>query len=268
MVLQDLPLKNGYLQGGDGGNANTYGGGGGGGAGLDGAIFNLGKLQLKNTTFADNSANGGSGGGSQSGGQGDGGAIFNAEKLSVVNSTFSQNSVTKGAGGSPTSGGTQGADGEALGSAIFNDASSNAFSGISDDYDLQISGSFDESALYSLGQNTLTLTISGKGTVSRADSDFNCDSDSGNCTDGLAEGSSVTLTAVADSDSTFEGWGGACTGTQPTCTLTLSGDTAVSVTFAAKPNLPELPDLNVLFRRNSFNGKVVYWQRTKKGLLP
>ena len=42
----------------------------------------------------------------------------------------------------------------------------------------------------------------------------------------------VTLTAEPDPGYSLT-WGGACSGTQPTCTLTLSADTAVSVRFSA-----------------------------------
>ena len=38
----------------------------------------------------------------------------------------------------------------------------------------------------------------------------------------LRNGQPVTLTANPDSDSLFNGWGGDCSGTQPTCTVTLT----------------------------------------------
>jgi len=46
-------------------------------------------------------------------------------------------------------------------------------------------------------------------------------------------GTVVTLTATVDSGSTFGGWSGDCTGTNPTCTLTMNGNKAVTATFLA-----------------------------------
>ena len=44
-------------------------------------------------------------------------------------------------------------------------------------------------------------------------------------------GSTVTLTANAAGGSSFTAWGGACTGAATTCTVTITGNTAVSATF-------------------------------------
>lgn len=51
-------------------------------------------------------------------------------------------------------------------------------------------------------------------------------------------GMSVTLTAVADDDFHFSAWGGAASGATPTLTLTLTGPTLVTATFAAGPGEP------------------------------
>ncbi len=45
--------------------------------------------------------------------------------------------------------------------------------------------------------------------------------------------STVVLTAAPGAGSTFGGWGGACSGTASTCTVTLAADTSVTATFAA-----------------------------------
>ena len=47
-------------------------------------------------------------------------------------------------------------------------------------------------------------------------------------------GTVVTLTATTDSSSTFAGWSGGCTGTSPTCTVTMNGNTSVTATFTLK----------------------------------
>jgi hypothetical protein len=47
-------------------------------------------------------------------------------------------------------------------------------------------------------------------------------------------GTQVTLTAAPSSNSVFAGWSGACSGTQTTCTGTMSRNISVSATFTAK----------------------------------
>lgn len=44
----------------------------------------------------------------------------------------------------------------------------------------------------------------------------------------------VSLTAAPDTGQTFSNWGGACVGTDPVCTLTLSADMNVSATFTGE----------------------------------
>jgi List-Bact-rpt repeat protein len=53
-----------------------------------------------------------------------------------------------------------------------------------------------------------------------------------------AAGTSVTLTAVPDAGSKFYDWGQACSGSDPVCTITMSGDRNATVHFgAASPEL-------------------------------
>ena len=47
----------------------------------------------------------------------------------------------------------------------------------------------------------------------------------------LEHGTELSLTAAAGHGSTFAGWGGACTGNDPVCTLTVTDDSHVSATF-------------------------------------
>ena len=44
-------------------------------------------------------------------------------------------------------------------------------------------------------------------------------------------GTVVTLTAAPDGDSAFAGWSGACSGTAPTCKVTINSNTSVTGTF-------------------------------------
>ena len=57
------------------------------------------------------------------------------------------------------------------------------------------------------------------------------------CSASFTNGTAVTLTATAAPDSTFTGWSGACTGTSPTCALSMTSDRTATATFTAKAAL-------------------------------
>lgn len=87
---------------------------------------------------------------------------------------------------------------------------------------------------------TLTLQGSASGSVSDGLGKIGCTlttgTQSGTCAAAYLSGTSVTLTATAASGSTFKGWGGGVTATQcpataTTCTVTISGDLAVTASF-------------------------------------
>jgi hypothetical protein len=48
----------------------------------------------------------------------------------------------------------------------------------------------------------------------------------------------VTLTAVPDDDAYFTGWAGDCSGTAPTCTITMRGNRSVSAEFVTDITAP------------------------------
>ena len=77
---------------------------------------------------------------------------------------------------------------------------------------------------------TLTVTIlgSGAGTVMSIDGTINCGA---TCAAIYTPGTAVTLNA-AGSGATFKQWGGACSGTVPTCAITLSASQSVTATFS------------------------------------
>ncbi|MEX2395319.1 MAG: hypothetical protein WD826_12660 [Actinomycetota bacterium] len=60
----------------------------------------------------------------------------------------------------------------------------------------------------------------------------NCRESAGVCTNDFNRDGEVTLTATVDAGQQFTGWGGACTGTATTCSLTMDGDKAVTAAFA------------------------------------
>lgn len=81
-----------------------------------------------------------------------------------------------------------------------------------------------------------TLTINkagtGTGTVTSSPAGIDC---GGDCSEVYGEGAQVTLTAVPDAGSVFNGWtGGGCSGTG-TCEITMNADTTVTAEFIAPP---------------------------------
>ncbi|MCB1767041.1 MAG: DUF4214 domain-containing protein, partial [Candidatus Competibacteraceae bacterium] len=81
---------------------------------------------------------------------------------------------------------------------------------------------------------TVTTTGTGTGTVSSNPAGINCGSD---CSQSYPEGASVTLTANPDSNSTFAGWSGACSGSG-TCVVTMDAAKNVTATFALENSDP------------------------------
>ena len=81
---------------------------------------------------------------------------------------------------------------------------------------------------------TLIVTAAGDGTVTSTPAGITCGAD---CSESYSIGTMVTLTAAPTAGATFQGWsGGGCSGLG-TCVVTISGDTAVTATFAANPTL-------------------------------
>jgi uncharacterized repeat protein (TIGR02543 family) len=78
-------------------------------------------------------------------------------------------------------------------------------------------------------QHALSVTIAGAGTVTSTPAGINCGS---SCTANFPAGMPITLAAAATPGSAFTGWSGACTGTQPTCQITLDQVRSVAATFS------------------------------------
>jgi len=74
----------------------------------------------------------------------------------------------------------------------------------------------------------ISRTGNGTGTVTSSPVGINC----GNtCQATFAEGTQVTLLATPNSGSFFSGWSGACSGTAPTCVVTMTQASNVTATF-------------------------------------
>ena len=79
------------------------------------------------------------------------------------------------------------------------------------------------------GIATLTVTVTGSGTVSSTPAGISCGAD---CSESFPIGSAVMLTPTPDVGSTFAGWtGGGCSGTGA-CTVMVAAMTTVAATFA------------------------------------
>jgi hypothetical protein len=90
------------------------------------------------------------------------------------------------------------------------------------------------------GPQTFNLSVSksgsGSGTITSGPSGINCGA---TCSYAFTSGTPVTLTATADTGSTFTGWsGGSCSGTG-TCTVTMTAAMSVTANFS----VAALPDL-------------------------
>ncbi len=75
---------------------------------------------------------------------------------------------------------------------------------------------------------TVALAGTGHGAVASGPAGLECGP---SCAASFPNGTAVTLRPQAQAGSRFDGWGGACTGTEP-CTVALDSDKAVTATFA------------------------------------
>ena len=83
------------------------------------------------------------------------------------------------------------------------------------------------------GNDQISVTIGGtaQGTVTSSPAGISCP---GTCTATFTDGAQVTLTEAPGAPSTFSmfaGWGGACSGTTSTCSLTVGAGQSVTATF-------------------------------------
>ena len=77
----------------------------------------------------------------------------------------------------------------------------------------------------------LTVNRNSKGNVVSNPAGISCGLAGNACAVNFASGTSVTITATPDADIVFTGWTGACTGTAPTCTLSMTADKSVTLNF-------------------------------------
>ena len=90
-------------------------------------------------------------------------------------------------------------------------------------------GSMNGEALQTaLTSHTLTVSVSGNGSVSSTDGFINCP---GTCSHAYPVGARVDLNASAGSGFGLAGWSGACSGTGTSCEVTMTQDQSVAAAF-------------------------------------
>ncbi|MDJ0755910.1 MAG: Calx-beta domain-containing protein [Ardenticatenaceae bacterium] len=90
-------------------------------------------------------------------------------------------------------------------------------------------------ATFDINEYDLTVTPvgDGSGTVNSSPAGIDCGVD---CSETLTHGTVMTLTAVPDAGSIFNGWGGSCSGNDE-CVVTMLGSTAVTAEFLDDSNV-------------------------------
>ena len=84
------------------------------------------------------------------------------------------------------------------------------------------------------GKPVLTVVRNGEGLVVSDPEGISCGID---CSEAYDTGTVVTLTASASYGYVFDGWGGACSGSSSTCTVTMDGNKTVIANFSEAPPL-------------------------------
>jgi hypothetical protein len=108
-----------------------------------------------------------------------------------------------------------------------------ACSGSSRTCSLTMSAARNVTATFSGGSTAtvdLTVVVTGRGTVTGGG--ITCGNGKTSCRAKEREGSTVGLTASPATGSRFTGWGGACSGTSPTCTVEMDEAKRVTAAFA------------------------------------
>ncbi len=81
----------------------------------------------------------------------------------------------------------------------------------------------------------LVVSLTGSGSVTSSPAGIDCGSD---CSETLAAGSNLTLSATPANGFTFSGWSRDCNGSTTSCALTLDANRAVTATFTTTPVPP------------------------------
>jgi uncharacterized repeat protein (TIGR02543 family) len=152
--------------------------------------------------------------------------INQAQSLNVCYTTNGSTPASNGSGA--CSNGTQAAAGSSI-SVTVNPTTVKAIGMASGWTDSAVG-----SASYSVTTYTLTVTPTAGGSVSDSKGGIvSCTSTGGTCSASYTSGTEDVLTETPSASYVFTTWGGACSGSASTCSLTITGNTSVSATFAA-----------------------------------
>ncbi len=99
-------------------------------------------------------------------------------------------------------------------------------------------------------QRTLAVALTGDGSVRSQPVGIDCGSA---CSASFNNGASVVLTATPGAGQRFNGWSGACSGSEATCTLAMSADRSVGAAFVAAPAAPTWQTAQLLESNNDFD---------------
>ncbi|MFT3698765.1 MAG: Ig-like domain-containing protein [Kofleriaceae bacterium] len=111
-----------------------------------------------------------------------------------------------------------------------------ATSGSTTDPDTTDNSAVDTDTIGTL--DTLAVTKTGTpsaGSIASSPAAISCGTGCSTTSAQFVDGTQVQLTATPSSGSTFVGWGGSCSGTATTCTVTMSGAMNVTAQFAGAP---------------------------------
>ena len=103
-----------------------------------------------------------------------------------------------------------------------------------DGHENTASSSFTVTVTPEVPKHTLTVTVTGEGTVTSTPAGIECGQSHTKCSAEFAEGEAVKLTSTPEANNLFEAWGGACSGTGA-CSVTMSANEAVTAKFIANP---------------------------------
>ncbi len=104
-----------------------------------------------------------------------------------------------------------------------------ACSGSQNTCKVTITDALSVTAEFALKEFTLEVQTDGHGKVTSNPAGINCGS---TCTHDYEIGEQITLTAAPDANAKFVGWGGACSGSQNTCKVTITDALSVTAEFA------------------------------------
>ncbi len=109
------------------------------------------------------------------------------------------------------------------------------------------------------GNTTYSLAVAkagtGGGTITSSPAGINCGAD---CLESYSNNQIVTLTAAADTGSTFASWSGDCSGTSPSATLTMSAARTCTATFSKIGDIVSLFENNGTDTENNVNLYYIY----------